>query len=130
MELETEETLLERTYKDLDLGESFTKSKTSLKSFKDRIDELKSLKNDSEVFLHEYFLELRNEIDIDRETAKVSIDIHFLGLIDEVEQIEAECKGKSGGLGKDIDIKKFEIDFEKLRKDLDKLADLEILMKK
>ena len=55
MDWEAEETLLERTYKGLDLGESFAKSKTSLKNFKDSIDETKSLKNDSQLFLHEYF---------------------------------------------------------------------------
>ena len=86
------ETLIEKTFKDLNLGDSFAKSKSSLTSFKEKIEELKQLKNGNDHFLHEYFSKIRKKIDVDRELSKALIDSHYLGLIAEIEKIESECK--------------------------------------
>ena len=116
-----EETLLEKNYKGLDLGDHFTKSKASLINFKEKIEGLKLLKNDCNNFIYEYFLNLRNEIDLDREEAKELIDKHYLGLISEVDKIEAKCKGNSGNLKGDYGLEVFETDFERLKAELNKL---------
>ena len=74
---------------------NFAKAKTSLNNFKQQIEKLKQLNTDNNLYIYEYFLELRNKIDIEREVSKELIDRHYLGLIEEVDKIEAECKWKS-----------------------------------
>lgn len=73
---------------DIDLGEDFKAAKKSLNSLKKSIEQLKSLKKDPKNMIYEYFSDLRNKINIDRETIKYKIDEHYLGLIDEVKLIE------------------------------------------
>ena len=90
-----EEIKLEKVYKDLDLGNHFQKCKKTLTSLKLKIDEIRQLRKDPYFFINNHFTELRNEIDIEREHCKEIVDTHFLGLIDEVYQIEAESKKKS-----------------------------------
>ena len=122
-----EKTLLEKKCKGVKLGEVFDKSKAAVADFKKKIDELKLLKNDSHLFIHEFFLELRTEIDLDRELCKDLIDTHYLDLIEEVNKIEAECKVKSAGikrrsiLKKEVNFEEFDVDLKKLRAGLDKL---------
>jgi hypothetical protein len=87
-----EYTELEKTYKGLDLGENFTIAKESLKSFKEVIDGLKSMKAKQEAFLKTYFDKLRDEINAEREFSKTIVDEHYAGLIRQVNMIEEEKK--------------------------------------
>ena len=118
------ETLLEQTFKGLDLGSHFKKSKTSLAEFKKKIEEFKILQKDPYNFINNHFSKLRNEIDIEREVAKEIIDKHFLELIEEVDEMEAECKEKAElekGSQSEISIDVFENKFKSFKKELDLL---------
>jgi len=119
---------LETAFKDLNLGKHFAATKESLKNFKEKIDELKSFNKDG-VYIHEYFSQLRNEIDIEREMVKLKIEEHYLNLIDEVNDIKEKCISKSVDSNKLIEdeVKTFEeklgsfrVEFDKLEIDFDK----------
>ena len=111
---------LDRTFENMDLEETFASAKQSLKKFKEKVDELKGFDKD-DLFIYEYFAELRNKIDINREVIRLAISEHYLKLIDEVEAIEARCMSKSTYVNKSIDeeVKKLDETFKKF--DLDKL---------
>jgi len=113
---------LETTFKGINLGKHFVAAKDALMNFKEKIEELKSFNKDG-LFIHEYFSELRNEIDIEREVVKLKIDEHYLKLIDEVNVVEDKCMGKSTDLNRSVedDIKTFEEKLESFRVELDKL---------
>jgi len=93
---------LNKVFKNLDLGIDFYNAKESLKDFGQKINELKTFNNDN-IFIHEYFSTLRNEIDIDREKIKLLIDEHYLKLIGQIDDIEAKCNEKSGDTNQLID---------------------------
>ena len=99
----------------------FTQSNESLINLKGKIEDLKLLKNDSHNYIYEYLLKLRNVFDIDREEARELIDTHYLRLIEEVENIEAECKMNSLNLKGDYGLEAIEASFDKIRAELDKL---------
>ncbi len=82
---------LETAFKDINLGKHFTAAKGALVNFKEKIEELKSFNKDG-VYIHEYFSQIRNEIDIEREVVKLKIDEHYLNLIDEVNDIKEKRK--------------------------------------
>ncbi len=118
---------LETTFKGVHLGKHFYDSKESLKNLKEKIEELKILNKDG-LFIHEYFCQLRNEIDIEREVVKLKIDEHYLKLIEEVNNIKDKCISEYTDPKKSIEdeVKKFEeklaaltIDFDKLEIDVD-----------
>jgi len=113
---------LETTFKGVNLGKHFAAAKEALKNFKDKIEELKDFNKDGQ-FIHEYFSQLRNEIDIEREVVKLKIDEHYLNLIDEVNDIEEKCMSKSAESNKIIEneVEKFEGKLESLRGEFDKL---------
>jgi len=88
---------------------------------------LKSFNKDG-LFIHDYFSQLRNEIDIEREVVKLKVDEHYLNLIDEVNEIEGKCMSKSTDSNKSIEdevktyegkLVKFRIEFDKLEIDVD-----------
>ena len=101
------------TFKDIDLGESFASAKESLKKFKVKIDELKGFNKD-DLYTYEYFINLRNDINLDGEVVKLKVDKHYLKLIDEVNKIEAKCKAESSDTNKAIDEQVRQLD-EKLQ---------------
>ena len=104
---------------DIDLGDEFNEAKASLNSFKKSYIRLKSYKISEKC---EYFSELRNKIDLDREITKNNVDKHYLGLIDEVNKIEIDCKKNEI---KEIEyhnvIEHEETKLSKLKEDLDAL---------
>jgi len=104
------------------LGKHFAAAKDALMNFKEKIEELKIFNKDG-LFIHEYFSELRNEIDVEREVVKLKIDEHYLKLIDEVNVVEDKCMSKSTDLNRSVedDIKTFEEKLESFRVELDKL---------
>ncbi len=67
---------LETAFKDLNLGQNFSAAKNSLRNFKEKIDEFKSLKSD-DLFLQEYFARLRNEIDTEREAVQLRTECYY-----------------------------------------------------
>ncbi len=113
---------LETRFKDIDLGESFASAKESLKNFKKKLDELKAF-NIDDLYIHEYFNDFRNDIDIDRERVKLKIDTHYLKLIEKVDAIEAKCKEESAGTNKAIDEQVTQLDekFQSFRSEMDQL---------
>ena len=118
------ETLLEQTFKGLDLGSHFKESKASLAEFIKKIEEFKILQKDPYNFINDHFSKLRNEIDIEREVAKEIIDKHFLELIEEVDEMEEECKEKAElekGSQSEISIDVFVNKFKSFKKELDLL---------
>ena len=118
---------LERTFKGVNLGKHFYDAKESLMNFKEKIEELKSF-NKGGLFVHDYFSQLRNEIDIERELVKLKIDEHYLKIIEEVNKIENKCKSESTVSNKSMEdeaktfegkLSSFRIDFDKLEIDVD-----------
>jgi len=111
---------LEATFKNLDLGENYADTKYSLKSLKEKIDELHGLKKD-DLFIHEYFAKIRNNIDIEREVVKLKVDRHYLELIDEVNRIEADCLKRSTAIKNAIEVKVFDDKLNLFKTDFDQL---------
>jgi len=56
---------LETNFKDLNLGKHFAAAKGALKDFKEKVEEFRGLNKDG-LLIHEYFSQLRNQIDIER----------------------------------------------------------------
>jgi len=119
---------LEKTFKDVNLGKHFAATKDALKNLKEKIEELKGFNKDG-IFIHDFFSQLRNEIDIERELVKLKIDEHYLKLIDQVDAIEEKCMVTSTDSNKLIEdeVKKnegkvegFRVEFDKLEIDFDK----------
>lgn len=105
----------------IDMGVSFNECNSSLNKFKEKINELKMLERDPENYIYEYFSNLRNEIDIDRERFKALIDIHYLNLIDEVNNFEEECRKKNKDYKNEKIIEEiayYEDGFKEFKKDL------------
>jgi len=113
---------LETTFKGINLGKHFAAAKDALMNFKEKIEELKIFNKDG-LFIHEYFSELCNEIDVEREVVKLKIDEHYLKLIDEVNVVEDKCMSKSTDLNRSVEdnVKTFEEKLESFRVELDKL---------
>jgi hypothetical protein len=113
---------LETAFKDLNLGQNFSAAKNSLRNFKEKIDEFKSLKSD-DLFLQEYFARLRNEIDTEREAVQLRTEHYYSRLIDEANQLEAECREQSDDKKNSADnvAKQFEEKFKRFRDDLDQM---------
>ncbi len=95
---------------------------------KEKIEELKIFNKDG-LFIHEYFSELCNEIDVEREVVKLKIDDHYLKLIDEVNDLEEKCVSKSADSNNLIEdeaekfegkLENFRVEFDKLEIDFDK----------
>jgi hypothetical protein len=127
VEMNTDSYKLETTFKDLNLGKHFYDAKESLKNFREKIEELKSFNKDG-LFIHDYFSQLRNEIDIEREMVKLKIDKHYLNLIAEVNDLEDISMSVSTDPNKSIEdeikafekkLESFRIEFEKLEIDVD-----------
>jgi len=119
---------LETTFKVVNLGKHFAAAKRALKNFKGKIEEFKGFNKDGQ-FIHEYFSQLRNEIDIEREVVKLKIDEHYLKLIDEVNDLEEKCVSKSADSNNLIEdeaekfegkLENFRVEFDKLEIDFDK----------
>lgn len=105
----------------IDLGEEFKEVKKSLESLNKSIEQLKSFTNDPKNMIFEYFSEIRNKIDIDRETIKGKIDNHYLGLIDELKIIEADqIKTELKNIDDFVnEVNKAEIHLAEFKKELD-----------
>jgi hypothetical protein len=113
---------LETNFKDLNLGTNFTAAKDAFKNFKGKIEELKGFNKDG-IFIHEYFSQLRNEIDIEREVVKLKIDQHYLKLVEEVDDFEEVCMQVSTVSNKSIEneVKISEEKLARFRNEFDKL---------
>ena len=108
-----EKTELEKKYPYIDFGEEFNNSKQQLNAFKEATTRLKSSVSDSDDFVSEYFINLRNEIDLERELSMQQIDDHYELLIKQIKFIEKQCKSDQ----------KFEKMISKFDKDLKRLTD-------
>ena len=110
----------ETNFKDLNLGKHFAAAKGALKNFKEKIEEFRGFNKDG-LFIHEYFSQLRNQIDIEREVIKLKVDEHYLKLIDEVNDIENKCLNESTDLDESIEdeAEKFEEKLVSLRIDFE-----------
>lgn len=78
--------------KSKNLDGDYIKARDSIDSLATKIRELNILINDPEYFLHEYFLDIRNKIDKEREEFKAKIDDHYLQLIEKINDIENSLK--------------------------------------
>ena len=112
----------ETNFKDLNLGKHFAAAKGALKNLKKKIEEFRGFNKDG-LFIHDYFSQLRNEIDIEREMVKLKIEKHYLNLIAEVNDLEDISMSVSTDPNKSIEdeIKAFEKKLESFRIEFEKL---------
>lgn len=118
----------------IDLGNEFEEAKKSIASFNVEIEKLRAHTNDPYYVIWEYFTDLRNKVDIDREIKKSKIDEHYLGLIDELNNIEVKCKNNEledrEHYTKIIEkaekkLTKFQTDLDALKNDIKKWIDIQ-----
>ena len=113
-----EKTALEKKYPSIDFGEEFDKTKKKLCAFNEKLSKFKLTVNDPDNFISEHFLELRNQIDLERELSKEKIDDHFDKLIKQLDEIEKDNKSKNSDENHEETIKQFESDFKKLKDEI------------
>ncbi len=67
------------------------------------LDEAKLLSNDPVNFIHEFFSDLKNEIDLKKEESVAKIEDEYEKIINEVLEVEKECKIKAKNKAIDLD---------------------------
>ena len=72
-----EKTELEKLFAGIDFGNEFDNLKQRLHEFNEALTKLKSTVNDPDYYISEHFLDLRNQIDLERELCKKQIDDHY-----------------------------------------------------
>jgi hypothetical protein len=75
------------------------------------LDEAKLLSNDPVNFIHEFFSDLKNEIDLKKEESVAKIEDEYEKIINEVLEVEKECKIKAKNKAIDLEIMVQEIDY-------------------
>ena len=113
-----EKTALENKYPSIDFGEEFEKTKKKLYAFDQELSKFKSTLNDPNYYKSEYFLELRLQIDLERELSKEKIDDHFDELIKQLDEIEKDNKSKKSDENHEETIKQFESYLKKLKDEI------------
>lgn len=84
--------LIKFSFKDIDLGAEHSVAVKSFTDLKGLVSELKRYRDNPELEINRVFGDLRNKIDLKREKAKKSLDDDALGLIAEIDELEAKCK--------------------------------------
>lgn len=110
----TEKIELEKKYPSIKFGQEFEKTKQELYALDKEITKFKLIVGDTEYFISEYFLNLRNQADLERELSKKQIDDHYDKHIQELHKIEKECKDKRTEEKYDEVIQQYEKDWEEL----------------
>jgi len=75
------------------------------------LDEAKLLSNDPVNFIHEFFSDLKNEIDLKKEESVAKIEDEYEKIINEVLEVEKECKIKAKNKAIDLEKMVQEIDY-------------------
>lgn len=109
---------LEKKYPLIDFGEEFEKTKEELYSFDIEINKFKSIVEDTDYFISEHFLNLRNQLDLERELSKKQIDDYFDKNIQELLELEKECIANKTDRKHDDIIEQFEKDLKDLYEDI------------
>ena len=117
---EMEPTELEKSFPAIDFGEEFSKAKQELFNFEIATSRLKAIINDGDFFLNEYFVELRTQLDLERESSKLQIDDYFDQLIQELFEMEKACKKKKTVEKYQENIIKFDNDLKRLNQEINK----------
>jgi hypothetical protein len=86
-------------------------AKDSFEILKSILDEAKLLSNDPANFIHEFFSDLKNEIDLKKEEYVAKIEEKYEKMINEVLEIEKECKIKAKNKAIDLEKMVQEIDY-------------------
>ena len=107
-------TELEKNYPSIEFGDEFYMAKKQIKNLHEAISKLHVIVNKPESYLWDYFMKLRNELDLERELAKKQIDDHFDKLMENLNESEEECRRKIIDKNYEKIIKTFEIDLERL----------------
>lgn len=113
---DVEKTELERNNPSIDFGVDYKNSKEEFFAFSNATYQLKSIVDDPDYYISEYFLNLRTEADLERELSKKKIDDHYDDIIEDLTQLEKKCKSKKTVEKYEEMIKQFEKDL-KIMKD-------------
>lgn len=111
------------------LGAEYDEARNNTNTFEEALGELKGLVNEPECVIFENMSELRNKIDLRRETLKRTIDEDALAAVDRVNSFETECYAAAKTMKTDIDeqITNWESDCERWRKSLAKISSADSL---
>ena len=113
-----EKTTLEKNYPLMCFGKEFLGAKRELSYFRNATNKLKTINDNPKDFISNHFIELRNDADIERELAKKKIDDRFDKIIQELSNLEEDCKSLEIEADHDENIKQFEIDLKLLYEDI------------
>lgn len=93
------------------------KLENSLKSLNKDLENFKLIQEDPRNYIHEFFDNVINKIDLQRETIKKSIDDYFGQMIDEIILEKNECQQN---VAENLEIDQVENDLKDLAKELNK----------
>lgn len=111
-------TELERKYPSIDFGEHYDSAKEEFLAFNKATIQLKFIDFNADYFISDYFLKLRNQVNLERELSKKQIDDYYDSLIKELSGLEDEYKNKKNEEKHEQIIKKYEKDLKKMNTDL------------
>lgn len=116
--IKLEKTELEINNPSIDFGEDYENTKEEFFAFNRATDKLKSMVDDPDNYIKEYFYEIRNWVDLERELSKKKIDDHFNTIIEDLAKQEKECISKKTIQKHEKVIEQFENDLKRMHDDL------------
>lgn len=84
--------LLDLNISQFEFGPVYNHCKKNLKKLIEKIKEADTLRADPEYFIHQYFSDLRNQVDLRREDLKTKIDHCSDEILKNLQEYENECK--------------------------------------
>jgi hypothetical protein len=86
--------LISNKFTELDFGEDYKQAKQKLSELNQKFQEYTNLKSNPQDFIHEFFSNLRNKVDLERETLIQKINECSEKLLAEIDSYQNECMTK------------------------------------
>lgn len=99
----------------LKLNPVYDECKKEIEASRERVAKIETMKNDPEIYIYEYFEEIKRKVDLRREDLKLKIDDYSNDIIKSINTTQVVCTRLSK------DVNKFSTDIEESKKELDKL---------
>jgi hypothetical protein len=109
---------------DFDFSDDYLVVKDNLKYIDLMIKHLETLNEDPNNYTYEYFLNLKNKVDIEKEKCLLFINDHFSRLIEQIKEYENKCKieARKNKENNDMNIKNMKELYTNLKMNLNKLT--------
>ena len=85
---------IESNIDSFNIGKKFQAAIDACLTMKRLIEQFENLKEDSDLYIHEYFNEIKNKIDLHKEAQMMILEKSHDKLISQIERIASECKSR------------------------------------